>query len=174
MLQFVILSSLLSLSVAKTHKGHQQKAICHKGETLVQRAGFDLESNGCSKPDFFKIEGEEDFTFCCDRHDACYQICGIDKNFCESEFQKCLNHLCTRNFKKNDKCSGAANAFVMGVQMFGQSGFLESQESACQCVRTAEVRRHYEALLTSFYERFAPDRNGTAFKSSTVMSALVR
>ena len=38
-----------------------------------------FSSNGCSKPDGITVPGEEDFTYCCDRHDACYETCNIDK-----------------------------------------------------------------------------------------------
>ena len=33
-----------------------------------------------------QVSGEEDFTYCCDRHDACYSVCGISKHLCEKDF----------------------------------------------------------------------------------------
>jgi len=50
---------------------------CSPEETAVQRAAFDVESNGCSKPAFIQVNGEEDFTYCCDRRGTSYSQCLI-------------------------------------------------------------------------------------------------
>ena len=105
--------------------------------------------------------------------DVCYQICGIEKSTCESQFQRCLSSMCTRNFKRNAKCLEATKAYVMGVQMFGQSSFESSQESACECVPKDSIRNHYETLLNEFYNRHAPSRRAGAMSSARVVAALV-
>lgn len=188
-------AALLSLfCVAVAASPRSQTPVCPRGQTAVQRFGFELESNGCSKPSFIQVDGEEDFTHCCDRHgkyayssvrgrkstaaplsaDACYQVCGVDKALCESKFQRCLKDMCARNFKANAKCGSAAQAYVMGVQLFGQGGFETSQEAACECVPSSGARDHYERLFREFYARHAPDRLEAAMSSQAVTSALVR
>ena len=182
------------LSACLSSASESGRTACPRGATTVQRASYRPESNGCSKPAFFKVEGEEDFTYCCDRHgklagldveiehskgrlcsvaDVCYQTCGIDKSTCESQFQRCLSSMCTRNFKRNAKCLDATKAYVLGVQMFGQSSFESSQESACECVPKDSIRSHYETLLNEFYKRHAPSRRAEAMSSARVVAALV-
>jgi Group XII secretory phospholipase A2 precursor (PLA2G12) len=75
---------------------------CPAGETAVQKRDKQVESNGCSKPDFLAIDGEEDFTYCCDRHDTCYAMCGASKSFCENDFDKCMKTMCKTTFRDND------------------------------------------------------------------------
>ena len=48
---------------------------CPNGSVLAQKTGHRLASNGCSKPSYIKIDGEEDFTHCCDRHGMCISGC---------------------------------------------------------------------------------------------------
>lgn len=61
----------------------------------------------------------------------------------------------------------------MGVQMFGQSSFESSQESACECVPKDSIRSHYETLLNEFYKRHAPSRRAGVMSSARVVAALV-
>jgi hypothetical protein len=46
---------------------------CPSGQLAVQEFKRP-QSNGCSKPAGLDVPGEEDFTWCCDRHDVCYQV----------------------------------------------------------------------------------------------------
>ncbi len=94
-----------------------------KGLVPVQKYSRKVESNGCSKPEFLQVEGEEDFTTCCDHHDACYATCGISKAYCEKEFEKCMKRMCKEVFSSNSRCEGAASTYAMGTSMFGDSGF---------------------------------------------------
>ncbi len=94
-----------------------------KGWVPVQKFKRKVQSNGCSKPEFLTVEGEEDFTTCCDHHDACYATCGISKDYCEKEFEKCMKRLCKEAFSSNDRCEGAASTYAMGTAMFGDAGF---------------------------------------------------
>lgn len=96
---FIVLALLLACSADFT---------CPAGEYPVQKADVEIESNGCSKPKFIQVGGEEDFTYCCDRHDACYASCSAPKVFCDKDFRKCMNSLCRTNFKHNQACPSAA------------------------------------------------------------------
>jgi len=35
-------------------------------------------------------------TECCNTHDYCYDICGIDKSLCDKDFERCVRKLCSR------------------------------------------------------------------------------
>lgn len=149
---------------------------CRRNEIKVQKERTPPESNGCSKPEFIKVGGEEDFTFCCDRHDTCYGMCGEDKAFCDKDFETCLKKLCKSNFAHNKECLAAASMYTMGTMMFGVEGFSGSQEQHCTCIpkddpspsstvttgeeSTAEpvvpvqltaVEAHYVKLVDDFY-----------------------
>ena len=49
-----------------------------------------------------------DFTYCCDRHDACYGMCGVPKAFCDDDFKTCMLKQCRTDYKKNKQCPQAA------------------------------------------------------------------
>jgi hypothetical protein len=167
------LCSLLLSPTSAQMQVAPKRVSCVAGLVAVQREAYAVESNGCSKPGFLKIDGEEDFTYCCDRHDASYQVCGLERTTADSSFKSCLNDMCTRNFKANTKCPAAANAYSAGVGLFGQTSWLTSQESACQCVPSADVRTHYERLFSEFYSRYAPERREEVMQSAPVRAALV-
>lgn len=133
---------------------------CPAGQIAVQNAKRTPESNACSKPAGISIGGEEDYTYCCDRHDVCYETCNIDKDYCEAEFSKCLQMLCRTLFSANKGCSQAASMYVMGTQMFGGNGFAVSQQEYCECIDagTEKVRAHYGKMVHSFYASHAPDK----------------
>ena len=94
---------------------------CGQDEYLLQKS-IRVESNGCSKPEFIQVQGEEDFTYCCDRHDACYATCGASQQFCDSDFKKCMKSLCLTEFPTNPQCVTAAETYAMGPMIFGTGG----------------------------------------------------
>jgi secretory phospholipase A2 len=119
---------------------------------LVQKFDSFPVSNGCSKPAGISVGGEEDFTYCCDRHDACYSTCGISKSYCEKDFGKCMEELCRTAFKSNPQCSSAAQVYQMGTTMFGGNGFQDLQRDFCECVPKSNVQKHYRKLLEKLYK----------------------
>ena len=149
---------------------------CGGNEIKVQKPRTPPESNGCSKPDFIQVPGEEDFTYCCDRHDTCYAMCGSDKSFCEKDFEVCLKRLCRSTFSHNSECLGAASMYTMGTTMFGQEGYGGSQEQHCTCipktnpspalaaaggsdtpaVQLTAAEAHYVQLVEDFYATHGP------------------
>lgn len=126
---------------------------CSKDEYLVQNDNR-VVSNGCSKPSFISIDGEEDFTYCCDRHDACYSVCGASKDFCDRDFGKCMTSMCKSVYKHNNQCSTAANMYMMGTSMFGQLGFDETQVDFCTCISVDKVPEHTKRLVEQFYKNY--------------------
>jgi hypothetical protein len=131
---------------------------CGTDETLVQIPSKQILSNGCSKPSFIKVEGEEDFTYCCDRHDACYACCGISKGYCDDDFEKCMLKLCSSNFKSSSQCKTAASTYALGTKVFGQTGFIESQNDYCFCEKSDKVDEHYENVIQKFYSTHVPSK----------------
>ncbi|GMI04872.1 hypothetical protein TrLO_g15125 [Triparma laevis f. longispina] len=119
------------------------------GEVPIQ--GLIPVSNGCSKPPGMTVEGEEDFTYCCDRHDSCYQTCGMEKKFCEDDFGKCMNAMCKTTFTSNSRCKGAAQMYKLGVSMFGGAPFQNMQDQACECVPGDKVVDEYEIWFRKIY-----------------------
>mmetsp|Transcript_6320 Transcript_6320/g.12480 ORF Transcript_6320/g.12480 Transcript_6320/m.12480 type:complete len:229 (+) Transcript_6320:83-769(+) len=109
-------------------------------------------SNGCSKPPGMSVDGEEDFTYCCDRHDACYQTCGMDKKYCESDFGQCMKAMCVGNFAENPGCKGAAELYKLGVSMFGGAPFQNMQDDACECVGKDSIGGRYRKWFREIYK----------------------
>lgn len=92
---------------------------------MIQPSFFTLSSMlpKYSQPEFLTVEGEEDFTTCCDVHDACYATCGISKDHCENDFKRCMQRMCKEIFTSNSKCESATETYVMGTTAFGGGGF---------------------------------------------------
>lgn len=148
---------------------------CKKeNEIPVQKPLLQPESNGCSKPEMIQVQGEEDFTYCCDRHDTCYATCGMNKSFCDKDFEKCMMKLCDTNFSRNKDCKSAAQMYAMGTMMFGNQGFQESQQRHCMCITSNkaksakdvstnrndplnELESHYVELIDDFYKKYSAD-----------------
>ena len=78
-------------------------------------------SNGCSVPPSMRdgLGDYSHFETCCDLHDTCYMSCGVHKQFCETEFGKCMKTMCKRKFtnsaKKQQECNSLADMFMMGT-----------------------------------------------------------
>lgn len=155
----MFIKCLLVLSLAMLSRGQEGDfKKCSPGMIAVQNKKKVPESNACSKPPGFEIRGEEDFTYCCDRHDVCYETCNMNKDYCESEFEKCMKNLCRTNFKKNPECQQAAQMYTMGTSMFGGGAFAESQDQFCTCIEESQVDTHYAKLVHNFYIEHVPDR----------------
>lgn len=67
--------------------------------------------------------------------------------------------MCKTLFRQNRDCETAAETYAMGTMIFGENGFSESQRDYCVCVPGTEVQSHYRKLLTSFYGKYAPQKN---------------
>ena len=109
---------LSSITLAMSQRFDQARRFdCKEGDKAVQIPGVLVESNGCSKPQGIEVGGEEDFTYCCDRHDACYGTCGLSKEYCDNDFGKCLKNMCKTIFTSNPQCTSAASMYQMATQV---------------------------------------------------------
>lgn len=129
--------------------------ICTDGMTPVQNPR-PVTSNGCTGADFIELDGEEDFTSCCDEHDACYQVCGMSKKKCDHKFWECMEHMCLTVFPENKKCKKAANIYYLGTSTLGNAFYEDAQSDHCMCISDTEVTGHYRNLIGQFYDKHAP------------------
>jgi secretory phospholipase A2 len=164
------ISFLLLLASCWSHGAAGAEYCPDDSHVLVQRLNPLPTSNGCSKPAGLVVGGEEDFTYCCDRHDACYSICGVSKQYCEKDFGKCMKELCWEIFPENLQCSQAAQMYQMGTTMFGSSGFQTLQYDFCECVPKSDVKKHYTQLLEKLY---TDHTSKTASESSEMVAKLM-
>jgi hypothetical protein len=128
---------------------------CTNGMNPVQNK-FPITSNGCTGTGFIELEGEEDFTSCCDEHDACYQVCGMTKKRCDMKFWECLEHMCETVFTTNKQCRSAANIYYIATRTLGREFYEDAQSEHCQCVENEKVSEHYRDLISDFYGTYAP------------------
>jgi hypothetical protein len=117
-------------------------------------------SNGCSVPPSMRssLGDYTHFTTCCDLHDTCYASCGVEKKTCESDFGKCMKHMCRIKYQPSDenvqKCDGMADMFTMGTSMFGCGGFTELQKDTCDCLEPKEAKQRVHEYATEFYKTY--------------------
>ena len=131
---------------------------CNSSQQQIQIFTKQILSNGCSKPSSIKIKGEEDFTYCCDLHDACYSSCSISKDYCDNDFLKCMLKLCNVYFEKQkNECLNAAEVYSLGTKIFGQKGFLETQQDYCDCIDSEKYEITYQKGIEFFYSKYAPN-----------------
>ena len=128
---------------------------CTVGMTPAQNK-FPITSNGCTGTGFIDLVGEEDFTTCCDEHDACYQVCGMTKKRCDIKFWDCLEHMCTTVFTTNKDCRSAANIYYIATRTLGREFYEDAQSEHCQCLEHEKISDHYRDLISDFYDTYAP------------------
>ena len=135
--------------------------LCHSGMIAVQNMR-PLESNGCTGADMIKLSGKEDFTYCCDLHDACYQTCGMTQKKCDADFKRCMMDMCSTTFSNNEQCQGVANLFHMATSSFGRNFYDDAQSEHCDCIdiRAKSVQARYKKLIDNFYSEYAPENMG--------------
>ena len=138
-------------------RGKVDAVKCGSDEVKVQKKGVNIESNGCSKPAFIDVPGEEDYTYCCDRHDACYATCGLSKALCDTDFGNCMEKMCKTHFTRNPLCESAAETYTMGTRVFGKDGYDDLQERHCVCVDKDKVREHYEETIDSYLSKYVDE-----------------
>ncbi|QDU11128.1 hypothetical protein [Gimesia aquarii] len=67
-----------------------------------------------------------DFRGSCAQHDACYQIPGISRRYCDLQLRQQLYHRC--NYSRFPLgCRMVANTMYLQVRLFGRRTFLNSQ-----------------------------------------------
>jgi len=77
-----------------------------------------------------------DFTKCCNIHDLCYDTCAKTKRYCDLEFKRCLQRMCSSVTPRKDQqqCLKEASSVTSVIQMEGCQSYLVAQERTCECV----------------------------------------
>ncbi|XP_070545465.1 group XIIA secretory phospholipase A2-like [Ptychodera flava] len=97
--------------------------------------------NGCGTMGLELVtEGLPEMTKCCNKHDICYDTCGVDRIKCDEDFNKCLHKMCKkykseRNMTKRqmEGCKTTAELMSAGTLGLGCQAFLDAQKEACSC-----------------------------------------
>jgi len=122
-------------------------------------------SNGCGTASF-RVDVEEQLTPCCDIHDACYALCGVERDRCDSDFATCLGKAC--NGKKS--CLQSVGMLTSGVSMFGCSAFMATQKDNCECIADrAEAEKRADAVMNAVLihtKKTSPDLVDTVARST--------
>jgi len=132
--------------------------LCHGNMIAVQ--GYQpVTSNGCTGADMIKMmNSKEDFTYCCDLHDACYQTCGMTQKMCDAKFKACMGGMCHTTFATSETCNNLANLYFMATSALGGAFYEDAQSDHCECVdiRASVVQERYKKLISAFYTKHAP------------------
>jgi len=96
---------------------------------------------------------------CCDKWNACYQICGSSKQHCDEEFKKCGENTCGKlsNEEEKKNCNQSASLNSMMISMGPCRMFDEAQKTACTCVKSSKVTDYRKDAIRGFYKKYAPD-----------------
>ena len=120
---------------------------------------------------FIDLEGEEDFTSCCDEHDACYQVCGMTKKRCDMKFWECLEHMCETVFTSNKQCRSAANIYYIATRTLGREFYEDAQSEHCMCLESEKVSDHYRISSVPFmvYTHLRASQNSIGPSTKTLL-----
>ena len=67
-------------------------------------------------------------------------------------------NLCSNNFQYSPQCKTAASTYALGTKVFGQNGFIESQNEYCVCKKSQQVDDHYFDVIQQFYSTYVPEK----------------
>lgn len=110
---------------------------------------------------------------CCHIKDACYQLCGLDKQTCDAELEKCMEKGCSElpdltseelslmtfdeKQKEIDECNKMKDMVVLNNNMGGCDEYEAEQERHCKCIDEGKVKLQIERILYSFHKKFNSD-----------------
>jgi len=100
-------------------------------------------------------DGSEDkpYESCCHQWHACYQICGVSKQTCDTTFETCSKQACGFD----DKCNKDVEINNMMMKLGGCKKYEQAQYQACECAPSHQVPQKREAAIRYFYKKFAPE-----------------
>ena len=146
---------------------------CAKEHTAVPkpRSTTKFESTGCASVGaggMMMMGGSagsnvKPYEQCCHYFHACYQICGMSKKTCDTNFEDCANQQCELVNPQDDvatkDCKKDVSMSKMMIDMGGCRKYDQAQQQACDCVANTgtKVTDQRERGIRKFYEKFAPD-----------------
>ena len=119
----------------------------------VQDPDYQLWSNGCGTAGM-NMDMGFDFAPCCDRHDACYETCGMPKGACDRLFKGCMKKVCRAEGGKYEECVSASSVFTAGVGIFGCGSYLAGQQQACLCVPRQQAWAHLRSHIADQHTKY--------------------
>jgi len=138
---------------------------CEKDETPVPKWPMKLSSTGCNKLGGGGLSmssvGKFDEAItspCCDQWNACNQICGSVRSFCDTSFDKCLEAKCDeiKNKEDRDLCKSNASTKKLMLSLSDCKFFMDSQASGCECVKKSKADEKRKRIVTNFYKKYNP------------------
>eukprot|EP00483_Globobulimina_turgida_P001601 UN01603 len=128
----------------------------HEDETPCNKKGHLFTSNGCGSMGI-KVTLDPRVEHCCDTHDACYAVCGISRDYCDSQFNKCVVKGCG----KDEDCASSAAMITMGASLFGCEPFLETQKESCDCLKGNDYDERVLDTLKEIYAKLDDENKKT-------------
>uniref|UniRef100_A0A0K8TTR8 Conopeptide n=1 Tax=Conus lenavati TaxID=1519839 RepID=A0A0K8TTR8_CONLV len=97
--------------------------------------------NGCSVPDFLRVQHLKTLTPACNRHDVCYGCgakYGVTKTQCDDAFLRDMKEACRQAGRRRAltvsmDCPDMANAFHTAVWAFGHSHYVDAGTPNSDC-----------------------------------------
>jgi hypothetical protein len=145
---------------------------CAKDEEPVPKWPMKLVSTGCNKLGgglSMSSTGAFDegvTAVCCDQWNACNQICGSTRTYCDSTFEKCLETKCAEitDAEERKLCTANSGTKKLLLSFSDCSSFEEGQNSGCECVKKSKVGEKRKRILTNFYKKYNPKESDKAEK----------
>jgi len=109
---------------------------------------------------------------CCHLKNACYQLCGSNKQTCDAEMEKCMEKNCKELpdsadewdsmsgeeiKKEQDECGKMKSIVALLGNMGGCNEYDEHQRRTCECVDKDKVGDKMERVFRNFYKKFNPE-----------------
>ncbi|KAL9187758.1 hypothetical protein ACHAXT_006136 [Thalassiosira profunda] len=116
-------------------------------------------------------DGYKNIDHCCHQKNACYQLCGSNKQACDKEMEKCMAKGCEELPDSKGKSDMSAdeikteqdecNKMKGIVDLLGKLGGCREydafQRQNCDCIAKDKVKEKMERVLRNFYKKFSPE-----------------
>eukprot|EP01084_Bolivina_argentea_P262374 443659_1 len=128
----------------------------HEDESPWNKKGHLFSSNGCGSMGI-RVNLDSRIEHCCDTHDACYSVCGISRDYCDMQFNKCIKKGCG----KDHECASSADMITMGTALFGCEPFLKTQRESCDCLKGHQFNERVTNTLKEMYSKLTDKHKKT-------------
>jgi len=97
------------------------------------------------------------YEHCCHYFHACYQICGMPKKTCDTQFEECAQQHCADQEADAEDCKKDISMTKLMIDLGGCKNYDQAQHQACECVAGTKVTDQRERGLRKFYDNYAPE-----------------
>jgi hypothetical protein len=138
---------------------------CSKNEEMVPKWPLKLTSTGCTKIGgglAMSSSGKFDDTIivpCCDQWNACVQICGSARSYCDTTIKKCFDTQCKslKDKEQIELCESNASTKVLMLNLSDCRSFEKGQQDHCECMTKDKVAERRKTILEKFYKKYSPN-----------------